>query len=121
MENLHQITLNENGIQLDGRPVRGVHTFCLDSTKPGRATLTVTLDVCTTSALEVGKVYINRNGDRYLCKSAEGDGKYTMERMSDSWITKVSLIRHYSDGTVDWEWGARTPFEYVSEAEDVHP
>ena len=121
MENLHQITLDENGIQLDGRPVRGVHTFCLDSTKPGRATLTITLDVCTTSALEVGKVYINRNGDRYLCKSAEGDGKYTMERMSDRRIAKVSLIHRYPDGTIDWDAGSWEPFECDLEAEDVHP
>ena len=55
---------------------------------------------------EEGKVYTNRNGDRYLCLAAPGPMSTcqdaTMQRVSDKWTVNVHNVYQTSDGIVEW-------------------
>lgn len=53
--------------------------------------------------IEPGKVYLNRNGKCYLCKSVDGE-KATMERTTDLWTLVAHGIRLYEDGTIEWAY-----------------
>lgn len=53
--------------------------------------------------IEPGKVYPNRNGKCYLCKSVDGKNA-TMERTTDHWTLIAHGIKLYEDGTIEWAY-----------------
>lgn len=67
------------------------------------AVLTYGEEVEIRPEIEVGKIYRNRNGKWYLCKSID-KGKATMERTTDHWTLVAHGIRRYEDGTIEWNY-----------------
>lgn len=54
--------------------------------------------------LEPGKVYRNRCGDDYLCKSVKEDSSAILERLSDRWTLVAHGAGLYPDGTIEWDY-----------------
>ncbi|MBD5170059.1 MAG: hypothetical protein HDT20_08095 [Oscillibacter sp.] len=52
---------------------------------------------------EVGKVYLNHNGQRYRCTDIITPERATMERLSDGWTLIAVRTRQYEDGTIEWD------------------
>lgn len=50
-----------------------------------------------------GQVYLNHNGQRYLCTCAQNPERPTMERLSDRWTLTAVRVRRYEDGTIEWD------------------
>ena len=50
-----------------------------------------------------GQVYLNHNGQRYLCTCARNPERPTMERLSDHWTLTAVRVRQYEDGTIEWD------------------
>lgn len=51
----------------------------------------------------VGREYLNRNGQRYLCTGRLNHERVTMERVTDHWTLTAVRTRQYEDGTIEWD------------------
>lgn len=56
-----------------------------------------------------GRIYLNRNGERYLCLRATrydalSDSTAVFERCTDGWTLTAHGVRRYEDRTIEWNY-----------------
>lgn len=55
---------------------------------------------------ETGTIYLNHNGNEYLCTKVNEDGSAIMERLKDGWTLTAHGVCQYEDGTIEWDYSS---------------
>ena len=61
--------------------------------------------------LEVGKVYKNRGGGKFLCLDPLSDDSFCLVNIESHWRFTAHTITLYDDGTIEWDYSAHGFFE----------